>query len=169
MFPKDNPEIILYAAMKKPSNSGALSKMVTEVIKNTAKYLNIAENDNSGDLKSITVSSYINKDVSKVVEKLKKENIEVVVLGDGDRVIAQSKNENELLLEGEKIILKTNSLQIYMPSIYNWSRTDVISLCNLLGIDYSFEGYGFVKEQSIPKGNIVTKDLNLEVVLKSKL
>lgn len=169
MFPKDNPEIVLYAAMKKPSNSVALSKMVTEVIKNTAKYLNISEEDTSNDLKSINVSSYLNKDVDKVVEKLTKQNIEVVVLGDGDKIISQSKKENEILLEGEKIILKTNSTQIKMPDIYNWSRIDVSSLCEILGITCKFDGYGFVTNQTIPAETIITKELSLEVTLKSKL
>ena len=56
-----------------------------------------------------------------------------------------------------------------MPSIYNWSKIDIISLCDTLGITCEFEGYGFVASQSIQKGELITPDSILKVSLKSEL
>ena len=75
MFPKDDPEIIFYAAIKKPTTSGSLSKMVRETIKNIAKYLNIEENDTSNDLKSYILKSYINKSLNFFYQLLRLKNL----------------------------------------------------------------------------------------------
>ncbi len=169
MFPKDNPEIIFYAAMKKPTNSTVLSKVMRETIKNIAKYLNIEESDNSGDLKGYTVKSYLNQNIDDVTAKLEDLNIDVVVLGDGDRVISQSKEIGDFILEGEKIILKTNSTNISMPNIKGWSYKDINTLCKMINLECTFDGYGFASYQSIDYGTLLTTNSKLKVILKSKL
>ena len=39
---------------------------------------------------------------------------------------------------------------------------------NMVGLDVTFEGYGYVKSYSIPKGTKINKGDLLEVVLESK-
>lgn len=169
MFPEEDPEIILYAAVKRPTNSGALSKMVKQTIKNIGKYLNIAESDNSNDLLSYSVKSYFNKEVKEVKKELENFGLKVTILGNGQKIINQSKNVNDTLLEGDHIILKTNDSSIKMPSINKWSRTDILSLCELLNISCEFEGYGFATSQSILKDEQITENSVLKVKLDSKI
>lgn len=169
MFPAENPEIILYAAMKKPKASGAMTNMVREAIKNIAKYLNLETQDNSGDLQSYTVESYLNKNVSETKSKLESINVESVILGDGDRVISQSKIPGDFLLEGDKILFKTNGKNIVMPNIKKWSYKDVTLLCDLIDIECTFEGYGYVASQSILTNELLTNDSKLHVILKSDI
>lgn len=169
MFPKDDPQIILYAAMKKPNNSAALPRMTKSTIQNIVKYLNLAQPDNSGDLLSYIVKSYLNQNVEKVKKELEELGINVTVLGNGDKIIAQSKNVNDILLEGERLILKTNDSNIEMPNILNWARKDVLSLCKLTDIECSFDGIGYVTSQSIPKGTLLSLDTTLEATLDSKI
>ena len=169
MFPKDDPEIIFYAAIKKPTTSGSLSKMVRETIKNIAKYLNIEENDTSNDLKSYILKSYINKDITTVKKELDSLNIDVVTLGNGNRIIAQSIKAGDSIIEGEKLILKTNDKDIIMPSLINWSYKDATSFCSMTSLECNFDGYGYVTNQSIPTDTKISNGSKLNITLKSKI
>lgn len=53
-----------------------------------------------------------------------------------------------------------------MPSLINYSRLESKLILDLLNVDYKFEGYGYVYEQSIEKGKKI--DRNTKVVLKLK-
>ena len=169
MFPKDDPEIIFYAAIKKPTTSGSLSKMVRETIKNIAKYLNIEENDTSNDLKSYILKSYINKDITTVKKELDSLNIDVVTLGNGKRIIEQSIKAGDTIIEGEKLILKTNDEDILMPSLINWSYKDVTSFCRMTSLECNFDGYGYVTNQSITTDTKISNGSKLNITLKSKI
>lgn len=169
MFPKDNPEIILYAAVKKPKTSGSLSKMVRETIENIAKYLNLEQNDNSNDLQSYTVKSYLNQDTQEVIEALESLNIDVTVLGDGNRIISQSRASGDFILEGEKIFLKTNSSNISVPNMKGWSYKETNLFCEFVGLNCTFDGYGYVDSQSLSIGTSITKNTQLHIILKSKI
>ena len=55
-----------------------------------------------------------------------------------------------------------------MIDIKNWSRSDVSKYCELTGISCSFKGNGYVVNQSIEKGTIITNETKLEVELNIK-
>ena len=53
-----------------------------------------------------------------------------------------------------------------MPDMTGWTRADVVSFCKLIGIEYNFEGNGYVISQSIGVSSDVTGTLN--IVLEEK-
>ena len=55
-----------------------------------------------------------------------------------------------------------------MPNIKGWSLTEVISFCNLIGLDYEYEGYGYVKEFNIAIGTEIDLNSTLKVTLEAK-
>ena len=55
-----------------------------------------------------------------------------------------------------------------MPNIKDWSKSDVTTFAELVGINVTFEGYGFVKEFSINKNTVIDKSSTLHVVLEPK-
>ena len=55
-----------------------------------------------------------------------------------------------------------------MIDITGWSRNEVSAYAKLLGIEVSFEGYGYVKEFNIKKDTIIDKNVKLEVKLETK-
>ena len=169
MFPKDDPQIIFYAAMKKPTTNGSLSKMVRETVKNVAKYLNIEANDNSNDLKSYVLKSYINKKTVSVTKELEGLNIDVITIGSGERIISQSVKSGESIFEHEKILLKTNDKEIIMPDLEDWSYKDVNKFCEMANIECNIDGYGYVSSQSIPVGTNINENTKLNIILKSKI
>ena len=69
----------------------------------------------------------------------------------------------------DKVFLLTNDYDVKMPNIIGYSAKDVISLSNILGLDYKLNGTGFVTNSLIPEGSDVNTSTVLEVTLESKL
>lgn len=168
MYPKDDPEIIIYAAAKRPKKSANLTlpDAVKELIKNISKYKGMFSE--SKDLEkgiSYTLSSYKNKKILEVKSELEKNNLNVVVIGDGDVITKQYPSRNTNVISNDKIYLLTNGSKYTMPDISNWSRYDVIKLCEFMGLEYSFEGHGYVASQSIKVGTVIDENSKLEILL----
>lgn len=170
MYPKNNPEIIIYAAMKKPTwgKSSALYKNVKSLMQNIAKYKSMFTEITKKTTITYKVKSYQNKKVEDVKKELEENGISYTIIGDGDKIIKQSISKDTVVASKERIILLTNSSSYKMPNINGWSKRDVISLCNMLSLKYKVEGYGYVVNQSINIGDILSGDLTLEVTLENK-
>ena len=165
MFPYENPEIIIYAAMKQPESGGVvgLSKATNSVMANTAKYLQIVEEKNDSK-EEIELGSYLNKNIEDL-EKLK-EKIDVIIIGNGNKIVKQYPNSGTTILEGDKLFIVTNDSEITMPNVINYSKIEAINLLKLLNIDYELDGYGYVLEQSIKSGDKITD--KVKITLKNK-
>ncbi len=148
MFPEDNPEIILYAAIKIPKDTtNYIAPMIKEVEKNITKYLNI-ENTNK-EKKAYTLESFYNKDALLVKSYLEDKNIRVIILGEGERVISIYPNIDSTIYEDDLVILKTNKDSNKMIDLTGYSYKEVTSILKLMDINYTIEGTGYVYEQSI--------------------
>ncbi len=171
MYPKDNPEIIIYAAIKKPNTptSSTLSPSVVNLMKNIAKYKNIFENkvQNNSSVTSLVLENYTNKKLEDIKNILNQNNIQTVIIGSGDKIIAQYPNKGETVLSYDKVFLITSSDQGKMPDIIGYSRSDVIYLMKTLGYKYELEGYGHVVEQSIKPGEDVGENV-IKIKLEAK-
>ena len=82
-----------------------------------------------------------------------------------NKVIEQYPKKDTTIIENDKVFLLTNGNNYTMPNIYNWSRYDVIKLCEFIGLEYSFEGYGYVISQSINPKTSINNNSKLEVLL----
>ena len=170
MYPKDNPEVIIYAAAKKPNvaSSTVISTSVVNLMKNIAKYKNMFTEitKNNSTVTSLTLDSYTNKKVSDVTNLLNQNNIKTITIGNGDKVISQYPSKGQTVLSYDKVFLITNGQKGIMPDIKNYSRSEVIYLMNALGYKYKLEGYGHVTSQSIKAGDAVG-DKVVEIKLES--
>lgn len=170
MYPKDDPEIIIYAAMKKPTwgKSSALYTNIKPLMQNIVKYKNMFTEITEKETSTYTIKSYLNKNVETIKNELEQNGVRFSIIGDGEKIIKQSIKANTVVAPGERIILLTNSKEYKMPNITGWSRKQVVDLASMLMIDYKIEGYGYVIEQSIQSGDVVTKDMTLSVKLENK-
>jgi penicillin-binding protein 2B len=170
MYPKDNPEVIIYAAMKKPTwgKSSGLYTNIKSLMENIAKYKNMFTEVTEKETTTYTVKSYLNKNVEDVKAELEEQGIKVSIIGDGEKIIKQSIKANTVVAPGERIILLTNSSEYKMPDITGWSRKQVVYLADMLSIAYQIDGYGYVVNQSISSGEVVSKDMTLSVNLENK-
>ena len=161
MFPKDDPEIIMFVSYKRPKNGSnkGLKNMSHSIIESIAKYKGlISDKKDDNDIKSYDVSDYTNLDKEAVLKEL--DGLDVVVLGNGNKIIDQYP-KNTTLVTNDKIFLLTNDNNIKMPDLKGYSRIEAISILNLLDIDYEIEGYGYVTEQNIKAGSDLTDKIKL--------
>ena len=168
MFPKDNPRVIIYGALKKSPTVNPLAEPVKEVIQNIAKYYNIYNENKESDKNYIEIGNYINLKKSDVESKIKELNLTPIIIGDGDTIVNQypinSKGTNS-----EKIFLITNGETKTIPNLIGYSKSDVEIILNYLNVKYTITGHGYVETQSIAEGTPVTSDLEITINLNSKL
>lgn len=161
MFPKDNPEVIIYVAIKKPNtpSSNTISESTVRLMKNIAKYRNLVTDGNqiNSTVTSLTLDSYINKKTADVKNIMDQNKIQTVIIGDGDKIIDQSPKKGETVLSYDKVFLITNGSQNKMPDLNGYTRSDAIYLMKTLNIKYEIEGYGHVIAQSIQPGEDVNE------------
>ena len=152
MFPKDDPQIIIYANLKRPYKNSVkpLTDVITSVIENTSKYYNIYnETTESIEKTNYALDKYYNKDLDKVKEELEKHGINVIVIGDGNRITNQYPSEGTITTKGNKVFLVTNYQSVYVPNFNNWSKKDATTYLRLAGIPYTCKGMGYLTNQSI--------------------
>ena len=164
MFPYDDPEIIIYAAVQQPTygKGTGVSKVVKSVVQSIVKYYNMGNDneENNEQQKLIEVNSYLNKNVDEIASKLETEGVEVVRIGDGTKVVSQYPTSGSNVVAGDKVFLITNGTNREIPNIRGWSRADTLTLASLLNIEINFEGYGYVSEYTFVdnKLNVILND-----------
>ena len=164
MFPYDDPEIIIYAAVQQPTygKGTGVSKVVKSVIQSIVKYYNMG-NDNDpvkDEQTTIEITSFLNKNIDEIASKLETEGIEVVRIGDGTKVVSQYPTSGSNVVAGDKVFLITNGTNREIPNISGWSRADTLTLASLLNIEINFEGYGYVSTYTFVdnKLNVILND-----------
>lgn len=169
MFPKENPEIIIYANVKRPRQyANALSYVVKNVIENVSKYYNIydATEQNTQSI-TYTIDSYMNKKTEDVKKKLEDNGIVVEVIGDGNKIINQYPAKGIGVTEKSKVFLTTNSNTVTIPNFKGWSKKDVVTYLEQANIPYQTEGIGYLTSQNLV--NVVYQDgMVLELKFEEK-
>ncbi len=170
MYPGDDPEVLIYIAIKDPSSGTTpIKEMVQEIIKNTSKYLKIYDETatEKKELEKIKLDSYLNKKVNDIKEQLNSKDIKVVVIGDGDTIVEQYPIKNTIITSLDKVYLKTNYENIKMPNIIGYSQKDFNILISFLNIPYEQEGIGYITNQSILPGTEIKDEDRLYVTFSS--
>ena len=171
MFPGDDPQVILYLAVKSDRcTKNNVAEMVKSIIKNTSKYLEIYDETKAttSKLEEYEVESYLNKDINSVSSLLQSNQISTVVIGNGDKIVAQYPIQGSKINKIDKVFLLTNGNEIAMPNLVGYSARDLVSFISLVKIPYTYDGIGYVVSQNIPEGTILNETSNLEVKLESK-
>jgi penicillin-binding protein 2B len=166
MAPKDNPKLIVYVAIQQPqldektyeSGSNPVQMIFNPVMKNSLQYLNIKP-AKMAKTKILKIPDVTNIHVTDAENNLKKAGLQVVVLGKGTKVVDQLPVKGSSLIEGEKVILKTDS-DLFVPNMKNWSKRDVLKIANLLDLKLNIVGDGYLFKQNItPNSPIGPGDL----------
>ncbi|OLR22203.1 penicillin-binding protein [Bacillus cereus] len=177
MAPIDDPELIVYLAIKQPKLKGdeygaqPLAEIFKPVIKNSLEYLKvkpytekqIADATKQSQLK---VQNYVNQSMGTAEKSVEKEKLQPIILGEG-KIIKQYPQSGEVMSEGDRIFLLGNNAQ--MPNIKGWSMRDVMYFSKLLKLDLKTSGTGYVTSQSIEKGQNLQEGDTLELELEPPL
>ena len=166
MFPKDDPQYIIYVAIKDlEGTSSAIGGMTKSIVESIAKYKNLSDREsNKDESKYVVLDNYLNKNKNDVISLLESKGLKPIVVGDGDVVVNQYPIKNKNIIIGSKVYLKTNSDNKNMIDITGWNKTEVINLMNFMEGDYEINGVGKVVSFNIPVGNAISEKviINME-------
>lgn len=156
LFPYDNPQYIIYFSVKQfqgvfKNAASAIVNIVDEI----AKYKNLEQKTKeSTNTNIIALDNFVNTDTLTTTDKLKLLGLNPIVLGNGNTIIKQYPNQDNKVLIGSKVFLKTNDSYV-MPNTIGYSKAELIALCHLLNLKYIINGSGKVASQSIPEGSTI--------------
>lgn len=157
LYPVDDPEIIIYTALKKPKDTtNYVANAVRDVVVNTSKYLNIVVDEDK--ISNYKLDNYVNKKTDTIKSELEKNNLKLYVLGTGEKIINQYPQKDSVLFTGSTVVLLTDKYDKNMPDLTGLSYKDAINILKLMGVKYNINGTGYVKNQSIGVGTIVSND-----------
>lgn len=160
LYPTDDPEIIIYTAIKKPKDTtNYLAPAIKDVVTNISKYLNIVTYNNKST--TYKLGNYVNKEITNVSSEITKSNMKLFVLGDGKKVIRQYPSKNSKLYTGSVVALLTDNYDKKMPNLVGLSYKDATNILKLMGVNYKVEGNGYVVIQSVSEGEIVGNDVTV--------
>lgn len=165
VFPYENPEYIVYVSTKRLQGSfKEVGNMTKKIIEEIAKYKNITDSvEHIDKTKIVSLDNLISTNLSDTEEKLKKVNLQPIILGDGKYIINQYPLKNIKVEKGSKVFLLTNSKNYVMPDVTNWTSSEIISFCNIIGLKYELNGYGNVESTSLEAGSQI--DLSTKLVI----
>jgi len=167
VYPKSNPQIIIYASVKRPSGGSQkpVSNAVKAIVSNIAKYYGNSDSNNSTlEINEIKMPSLINKKLDMAKVQLDSNSIGYVILGNGNKVISQSPNANDMITTNDRVYLITNDSNITVPNVIGLSSKVAKDVLQKIGLKVNLDGTGYVYEQSIAEGTPIGK--GMEITLK---
>ena len=164
MYPKDDPEVIIYVAFQRSYNTLVLPETVKSIVRDTAKYLKIFEEapELNKEVIEYKLDNYKNKSVEIVKQSFEEKGANYSIIGSGEKIIDQYPKKNTKVNTKDKILLFTNNIDT-MPNLVGYSFKDASIILNKLGIKYKIEGSGYVSSQSILEGTKIED--NMEIIL----
>ncbi len=164
LFPYEDPQIIVYVAVSKISNSNLISEASKTLIEDVSTYLGIVDEGHGETSSSIEAKSYINKNLESVKIELNGKDIIPIIIGNGDKIIKQYPNSGVIMNANDKLFLLTNGSDIKYANIEGWSRNDLSVYSKLLGVYFNYTGYGYANgtmlgDRTVVKGETI--DINL--------
>lgn len=170
MAPANDPKLLMYVAVQQPqvpteaAGATPVAEIFDPVMKESLQYLNIqpakSEKPTSNIIPDLTGVS-----INTAVKQLSDEGFETVVVGKGSKVTSQLPIANTTVLDGEKVILRSDGAAT-IPNISGWSLRDVLKLSKLTNLQLATSGNGYVNSQSIAPGTVLHDGEKLTVTLQ---
>ncbi|AIF66280.1 penicillin-binding protein [Terribacillus saccharophilus] len=169
MAPADDPELIMYVSVQQPelsateTGSEPVSFIFKNVMENALHYMDISPDqaDDKNEVSEKRVPDIEGMSVNATKKALEDTGMDVVVVGEGNKVATTSVESGQTILEGERAIIVTD--EPTMPNIKGWSMREVLELGELLELDVETINSGYAKTQSIKKGTKLNKNDYLAV------
>lgn len=169
MAPVEDPQLIVYILVHRPnlelteSGSDTTSEIFNTVTERSLKYLNI-EPENLELANPIEMPNVIGEDMIESQSKLEAQGLKTVIIGQSDKVEEQYPEANTSTISNSTVFIKGQG-DIQLPSFKGWSKRNVMIYKSLSKLSIEIVGEGFVTEQSLTGGSIVTADTPIVVQL----
>lgn len=171
MAPIDDPQLLTYVIVQQPKlelgqyGSDPVAELFTSIMDSSLKYMNIVpENSQTSSTKSL--SDHIGEDAASSMTALEQQGFSPILIGEGGKVKSQYPAAGTKLSEGSLVLLETEGDTV-LPNFSGWSKKMALSFKMLSGLDIRLNGDGYVTEQSLSAGAVISKDDPVVLQLKS--
>ena len=175
MAPVDSPEITAFVSIDEPSNGAYYAGVVTAPLMKIllTDIFNYMDSEFSEDynavVREVLIPEIRGKSIEEAKKILKDVNLEYNIEASGEIVTNTQPYPGYTVKEGSKITIYTGDAvdnnKVSMPDLTGLSVTSAKDVLDDLGIKYSLEGDGFVIDQSIPAGEVITTGSNVRLTL----
>lgn len=161
MAPIDDPQLLTYVIVQQPKlevgqyGSDPVAALFTSIMESSLKYMNIVPKD-SGSPASVSLSTTVGKEASDAFGEMQEQGFTPILIGEGGKVISQYPEKGAKLTKGSIVLLQTSG-DTKLPNFSGWSKKMVLSFKMLSGLDIRLNGDGYVVEQSLSEGSVVSK------------
>lgn len=169
--PSQDPQFIMFVSVQQPKlelkdwgyelGSDPVSYIFRKVMANTLFYKRIEQTEIEKVEHSINLPNLVGSPVSNTKESLK--DMKVFILGNGNSITNQYPLPSKISKES-KVYLVTDGDK-KMPDMKGWSLRDVLRFADLLNIEPTVFGNGYVTKQSIKAGEVFKPGSKLFVEL----
>lgn len=160
MAPAEDPEIIVYVAVDRPKldldepGNLPVSMIFKSVMNQSLQYLNIAPTETIGNNEDEAniLEDFTGSVAEEAEEHLTDAGLKPILIGEGTEITGQFPRPGMGILNGERVLLMTDSEEILMPDMDGWSQRYLFAFQELTGITAETSGNGFVYSQTPDPG-----------------
>lgn len=171
--PAEDPELVMYVAMKRPETGehDQLGQIYRFVMQNSLVYLGAEKTpvvDIADVYQNTEVPQIINESVEEAVLKIEEAGLTPIIIGDGTQIFAQSPKAMSSVSVGSKVFIQTSKTYA-LPNFTGWTKDEVVQFAMLTGLQVEYMGEGYVLEQSIQQGQLLTNPIGITLTLTKDL
>lgn len=173
--PADDPKVMVYYAFESSEYLSYSGDPFKEVMKAALVAENITgeegqnqetKKQNHVEWKEYTMPSLVNHTLRYAKQKLKEMDIDTVVIGNGNSIVAQFPKAGDAIMSNQRMFLLSDGAKIAMPNMKGWTKKDITAFWNLTHIEVQMEGSGSVHSQNVKMGKTISKDTIIKVKMK---
>lgn len=167
MVPADDPQFIVYITVQQPELTqdapygGAVVEKIYHPLMNFVLDYYSSENSNEegqvtnqNDPNSQTAPDFTNMSTQEAITRIEDIGLDIGIIGNGGNIVQQYPRPEVLLPDSQRIILMTNG-SMSLPDMTTWSRNDVLKVSELTGVEFVFQGEGYVVDQELEPGTLI--------------
>lgn len=171
MAPVEDPQLIVYVTVHKPKlkltevGSDPVSEVFNSVTEKSLKYLNV-QPENLELASSIEMPNIIGKNVMESQSMLESQGLKTVIIGQLENVTEQYPSPKSSIISNGTVFIKGQG-DIQLPNFTGWSKRNLMIYKSLSKLPIEIIGEGFVTDQSLTAGSVVSSETPIVVRLST--
>ncbi|TQR08180.1 penicillin-binding protein [Psychrobacillus soli] len=169
MAPVEDPQLIVYVTVHKPrlelteSGTQPVADIFNAVTEKSLKYLNV-QPENLEIATPIEMPNVVGKNMIESQSMLESQGLKTVIIGQSENVLEQYPAVGTSIIPRGTVFIKGEG-EIQLPNFSGWSKRNLMVYKSLANLPIEIIGEGFVTEQSLTAGSIVSTDTPIVVKL----
>ncbi|SER58307.1 penicillin-binding protein [Psychrobacillus sp. OK032] len=169
MAPVEDPQLIVYVTVHKPklelseSGSQPVAEIFNAVTEKSLKYLNV-QPENLELATPIEMPNVVGKNIFESQSMLESQGLKTVIIGQSESVMEQYPSAGTSIISSGTVFIKGQG-EIQLPNFTGWSKRNLMIYKSLANLPIEIIGEGFVTEQSLTAGSIVSNETPIVVQL----